>query len=201
MGERLGKEIIFKDDPRVKSLKPKEDATSIINYMVGSYGDSETGGTVTRSNPESIAIYGKCVDDKIQEASFTQQEMIDYLDWMLSQKSIPIWTATLVMAGLYDAPPGKQIMFPDREKYGDKVFTIVDWKLSGDDTGNLTTMNLSTIDTSLPNEFEVLQSVAKTEADKVRSKVGVVTAVSGDRVIVDLEGNKGTINTRYVSKL
>ena len=201
LGERLGQEIIFQDDERLIDFKVTKDANNIINYMVGHYGEGEEASSVTLSNASSIATYGKCIDDKIQQANFTEQEMLDYMQWQLDQKSEPIYTAVITLAGLYNIEPGKQIRFPDSDKYGDIIFTVVDITMNGDSEGKKqTVLNLSSIDTSIPNEFEIMQSIAESESDKVRSKVGTVVGTSGDRVTVALETG-GTINARYVSKI
>jgi hypothetical protein len=204
VGPRLGKEVIFGDDLRVVSFTVREDATNIVNDMTGTYGDSETGGTVHLTNNSSIAIYGRCIDDTISDSNMDETEMTAYVQWQLDNKSVPIYEATLTLTGFQDMEPGRQVRFPDDPYYSDKLFTVVDWTFTADTTGaELTTVNLTTDENviSLPNEFDVIRATAQSEADKVRSKVGTVSAVSGDRVIVDLESSPGTMNARYVSKI
>lgn len=204
VGPRLGKDVIFGDDLRVVSFTVREDATNIVNDMTGTYGDSETGGTVHLTNNSSIAIYGRCIDDTISDSNMDETEMTAYVQWQLDNKSVPIYEATLTLTGFQDMEPGRQVRFPDDPYYSDKLFTVVDWTFTADTTGaELTTVNLTTDENviSLPNEFDVIRATAQSEADKVRSKVGTVSAVSGDRVIVDLESSPGTMNARYVSKI
>lgn len=203
VGPRLGREVIFGDDFRVISFNVQEDATNIVNDMTGTYGDSETGGTVHLTNNASIAKYGLCIDDTISDGNMDETEMTAYLQWQLDNKCVPIYSATLTMWGFQDMEPGRQVRFPDDPYYGDKIFTVVDWTFTNNQNGEMTTVNLTTDESviSLPNEFDVIRATAQSEADKVRSKVGTVSAVSGDRVIVDLESSPGTMNARYVSKL
>jgi len=208
VGPRLGREVIFGDDLRVISFNVQEDATNIVNDMTGTYGDSETGGTVHLTNNASIAKYGLCIDDTISDGNMDAAEMTAYLQWQLDNKSVPIYSATLTMIGYQDMEPGLQVQFPDDPYYDDKIFTVVDWTFTathseGESPREQTTVNLTTDESviSLPNEFDVIRATAQSEADKVRSKVGTVSAVSGGRVIVDLESSPGTVNARYVSKL
>lgn len=208
VGPRLGKEIVFGDDLRVVSFTVKEDATNIVNDMTGTYGTDDDGGTVHLTNNSSIAKYGLCVDDTISDSNMDETEMTAYVQWQLDNKSVQIYQATLTLIGFHDIEPGKQFLFPDDPYYPDKVFTAVDWTFTaqhstGESPRELTTVNLTTDESviSLPNEFDVIRATAQSEADKVRSKVGTVSNVSGDRVIVDLESSPGTINARYVSKI
>lgn len=203
VGPRTGREVIFSDDLRVISFTVQEDATNIVNDMTGTYGTGESAATIHLTNNSSISTYGRCIDDTVSDGNMDVTEMTAYLQWQLNNKSVPIYSATLTMLGFQDMEPGQQVRFPDDPYYGDKIFTVVDWTFTNNQNGEMTTVNLTTDESviSLPNEFDVIRATAQSEADKVRSKVGTVSAVSGDRVIVDLESSPGTMNARYVSKL
>lgn len=199
--ERAGKLFIFNDDQRITDFTVNKDATNIINSFTGVYGEDESQGTVTRTANESIAVYGLCPSqDVINEPYMTLSQMQDKLDSELDQKAVPIHTATVTMSGFYDINPGQQIMFPNDSYYYALTFTVVDWALSGTPADPVTTLGLTTDESviSIPNEFEIIQAMIKKETDPIRSKVGTVNWVSGNRTGVDLESGKGTINARYV---
>jgi hypothetical protein len=106
--------------------------------------------------------------------------MTDRLNWELSRKCVPIYTATLELNGVHIIEPGSQIEFPNNAKYSSVTWTVVDWKLSSENGKNTTTLGLSTDESaiSLVNEYEAIQAIAKKEVQDNKAMTGIVTSVS-----------------------
>lgn len=202
VGDREGIENIYEDDPRVISFKATEDATNIKNYLKGSYGDSETGGTVTKQSSTSINIYGKCVDDSYSDVCMDEDEMDDFLTKELTIKAVPIYNATVILSSFYLIEPGKQIKFPDDDFYGSLTWTVVDWEFTDGGGNPLTTINLTTDETviSPPNEFEIIQNTAAAEVAKSLPEAARVVSVVGDtHLLVEKEIDKSRVIVRSLA--
>lgn len=202
VGTRTGKEYIFQDDDRILEFKVTKDATNILNYFIGKYGEGDTAGNVTVYNQSSIDIYGKCVDNTVNESCMNSTQLGTYLNTLLDLKSVPLYTATVELAGYWDIPPGKQIVFPNDAFYSTIIFTVVDWKVTGTGGNNKTSLGLNTDVFSIPNEIDTVKGVAMREVAINKAKVGTVTDDLGNgRVLVELENGQGVINARYVEYL
>jgi len=183
--DRMGAKYIFKNDDNFISFKPQGTAREIINVVTVRYGDESTGELITLTNETSSNRFGKCIKpDIISDTNLTRDEIIAKGQEELDQKSNPIYSGTLVLAGFNLYEPGTQIIFHDDYDHSDKKFTVVDWTYNGPE--NITTMNLTTDETviSIPNEIEVVQAVARKEVSYIQSDVGVVTSksTSSDRI-------------------
>lgn len=203
--DRMGKKYIFKDDDNFISFKPTGTAREIINVVRARYGDESTGELITLSNQESINQFGKCIKpDIISDTNLTRDEIIAKGQEELDQKSNPIYSGTLVLAGFNLYEPGTQIIFHDDYDHSDKIFTVVDWTYNGPE--NRTYMNLTTDETviSIPNEIEVIQAVAQNEVQKVLSDVAIVTSnpetSTNDRVLCYSTTTGATKNVRNLNK-
>ncbi|MDY9922803.1 PKD domain-containing protein [Methanobacterium sp.] len=203
--DRMGKKYIFKDDDNLISFKPAGTAREVINVVTVRYGDESTGELITLTNETSIARFGKCITPNIiSDANLTRDEIIAKGQEELDQKSIPIYSGVLLLAGFNLYEPGTQIIFHDDFDHSDKTFTVVDWTYTGPE--NITSMNLTTDETviSIPNEIEVMQAVAQNEVQKVLSDVAIVTsdpAVSTNDRITCFSTSTGAVkNVRNINK-
>ncbi|BDZ68613.1 hypothetical protein [Methanobacterium ferruginis] len=180
------------------SFKPKETCREVINYVKGTWTDenNETH-TVTVSDQTSIDNYGKCISPTVFTGE-TEAEVTTKVNEELAQKKDPIFSGTLILAGFALYEPGTQINFNDDDEYSSFLFTVVDWNYDG--PSNQTTMDLTTDETvtSVPNEAELMQSVAINEINKVLSDVSIVVAKSegSDRVIAKSETDGVSRNIR-----
>jgi hypothetical protein len=198
--ERGGKEYIFKDDIRIMSLKFKKSASSIVNEISGTYGDEDTGGSVTRSNTASKAVYGRRVGSPINEQKYTRTQLIDEIDRELAMKAWPIHTATMTMHGMPSYEVGTQIKFPDDKKHGDKVFTVTDYTITGVDGKVTTDYNLTTDESaiSIPNEFDTIEATTKQVVNDSKLTVATVTAIpnkNDDHCIISKKTKTGYIQS------
>jgi hypothetical protein len=200
---RIGKRFIFKDDENLITWNPGETCKEVINIVKGRYGDESTGELIVLKNDDSVNQFGKCISPEIiSNTNLTREQIINKLQKELDQKSVPIYSGTLILSGFHHYEPGTQMEFPDDNDYGDKTFTVVDWSYNGKE--NTTSMNLTTDETviSLPNEIEIMRAVAVTEANMVRSDIGIVTSNDNEQGrLTCLSYTTGAkINARDLSK-
>lgn len=196
--ERGGKEYIFKDDDRILSLKFKKSASSIINEISGTYGDEDTGGSVTRSDTASKAIYYRRVGSPINEQKYTSSQLVDEIDRELAMKAWPIHTATMTMHGMPSYEIGTQIKFPEDKKHGEEVFTITDYTITGVDGKVTTEYNMTTDESaiSIPNEFDTIEATTKQVVNNNKLTVGMVTSIpdkNDDRCIMNVKTKTGYV--------
>lgn len=201
--ERAGKTYIFRDDDRILSFDIEEDATNIVNDISGTYGDEENQRSIHLTNNKSIAKYGRCVGQDINEQNYTDEQLRAALQKELDMKAWPIYTVKLELAGVHNYEPGTQVMFPDYKYYKDLVFTVVDFTISVTRAEPKTTLNLTTDESSISvaNEFDVVQTTAKHEVNEAKSRVGVVVSIpnkNDDRCLVWVPSKSGgsIINAR-----
>lgn len=196
--ERGGKEYIFKDDARLKSLKFKGDATSIVNRISGTYGDEEDGNSITMSNTASIARYKLRVGSDINEQKYTRSQLQEEIQKELDMKAWPIYSCTMTMTGLPSYEVGTQVIFPEDNYHKDKVFTIVDYDIDIAGGKADTTYNLTTDESaiSIPNEFDTIEATAEQKVNDAKVTVGVVTSIpskSDDRCMVSSKTKTGYV--------
>lgn len=193
--DRFDYNYIFSDDDRKTSFLVTEDATNIMNDLIGYAGENNTI-TVHLTNEESIhgegtlenPGYGPCIGEPISEPDMTQAQLTAKVQAEINQKSVPVYTATLVLKGFYVYEPGTQIQFPNDPYYSGMNFTITDRTYSGNpQEGYTSTFNLSTDESvvSVPNEFDSINAAAVTAAHQVKSQTGTAQAdASGGHVLI-----------------
>jgi hypothetical protein len=200
--ERAGKVYFFEDDENITDFKVKEDATNIVNDITGYYGDEEIGDSIHMDMPESIATYGLCVGEDLNNTDMNMEQMTEEVTRELNQKHEPIYTATVEISGFYDYDPGVQIEFPNDPYHSNKTFTVTDITQHGMPPGVYkTTLNLTTEESviSLPNLYDIIQGTAQSEANDIRARVGVVDSIpdlDSDRCNVNINGT--VLNVRNV---
>lgn len=195
-------EQITDTDNRVITFNVSEDSSNIKNYLTGSYGEGDDSGTVTRQNATSIGIYGKCVDDSYTDTCMDLDEMTDYLERELEIKAVPVYDATVELAGFYLIEPGRQIQFPDDVYYGSLVWTVVDWSFSDENGKPVTRINLTTDESviSPANEFEIIQNIAAYEVAKSLPEAARVISIVGDsHLLVEKEADKSRAIVRSLT--
>lgn len=196
--ERGGKEYIFDDDNRITKLTFKKSASSIVNEISGTYGDEDTGGSVTRTVAGSIAVYGRRVGSSINQQKYTQAQLITEIDKELAMKAWPIHTCQMTMHGMPSYEVGTQLKFPDNPKHSDKVFTITDYDITGDG-GTVTTSYNATTDESaisIPNEFDTIEATAEQKVNNAKATVGMVVSIpdkNDDRCIMRVKTKEGYV--------
>lgn len=202
--QRIGNVYIFEDDNRVTSLKLKEDSTNVQNIFIGFYGDENNNTSVTVQDNTSISKYGRCYGNTETQTDYTEDEMTAKLTKELAQKKDPIYSGTATLNGFYDLEPGTQITFPDDDYYDNIVFTVTDLTIEGTPAKPVTTINITSDESSISvvNEFDVIKAIADNSANSAKATTGVVTSTGEDagtdRCLVLINGG-GSSNGTVVS--
>jgi hypothetical protein len=201
--ERAGKVFIFEDDDRILDFKVEEDATSIVNRITGTYGDEENQQSVTRTNTASKNRFGLCIGNDVNEQHYTLEQMTAELDKQLEMKADPIYSGTVTFFGLVPYETGTQIMFPNDDYHSQIVFTAVDYTINVVNGTAMTTVNITSDESSISivNEFDVIEATAQQVVNDNMLRVGVVTSIpnkNDDRCLVSRPSKTGyaQINAR-----
>lgn len=192
VGEREGIEYFYSNEKPIRKFQVTSDATNIINQMTGTYGEGDNKGKVTVENAESRTTFGLCIDDSIQDICMDEAEMTAYLEHLLNIRSIPIYSVSVELPGFYLIETGKQIVFPDDVKYGNIIWSVVDWNFDDAENGPTTYLELTTDETviSPPNAFEIIRSVAQKEVEEALPEAAIVIAKMGDtHLLVEKESD------------
>lgn len=202
VGKREGIERVFDNDNRIINFTVEEDVSGIKNYLQGSYGSGDDSDIVTVKNNTSIGIYGKSVDDGYSDSCMTKSEMTDYLNSELVKRAVPIYNATVVLAGFYLIEPGRQLIFPDDDYYDEHVWSVVDWDFNDNEANPTTTLNLTTDETMISpaNEFEIIKNTAAAEvAKKLPEAARVVSVIDEEHLLVEKELDKSRAIVRSLT--
>jgi hypothetical protein len=186
----------FNNDDRVLGFKATKNATGVLNDFTGYYGAEEDQTSVHLQNTASIAKYGLRPADPITKTDYTVEEMTNYLQQQLDQKSEEIYTGTLTLTGMQMIETGTQLQFPDNQKYSGVEWTVVDQTYNIEPGKITTTLGVSTDNSviSLPNDYDTVYAIAKKEVDDNKAVTAIVTNIptEGDRCDVWMAGPEGS---------
>lgn len=188
------------EDPQIIDFSVEDNAENIVNDLTG-YGCDDSVVS-HQNNALSIAQHGLRIGDPLKDTNLkTMAEIRAKVAEELRQKSWPIYTAKLVIAGYYDINCGEQIQFKEDEDYPNTLFTLVQKDVDGSPANVVTTLQFSTDESAIapPTTTDVTQAIVKNAINSVKSDFGRIVDVSKDdctQMLTKPYGSNTLVNTK-----
>lgn len=185
---RMNKKVFntYQDD--IVSMRLRSNSENIVNYLEG-FGGEDYEYECFFAHQPSITQHGILYGQPIKDSSIkSQKELEDIVEKEVLLKAHPVHSLSIEIQNYCSIYPGQQIIVPDDDEYGDKIFTATDITIKGSPEEYETIIQATTDETVIApaDQFQVIQAIVRNEMEKSGPEVGTVVSVDGDRAKVRL---------------
>lgn len=216
-GNRERPIIISLNDENILSFTPSRDCSNIKNDITVRGGkDSEIVAHVEDKasidgyyNNKGIWVegWGRRIEEISDSDLTTQEEVNKRANEELMQKKGPIYTVIIDYDGYYSGMVGDTYRFKDNDFVKGLIFTLVEKNVNGNPADWKTSLQFTTDESSnsIPNMFETINAISKTNSNAIKSEEAIVTSTpeqsSGDsRITVLMLRTNTTESVKYVER-
>ncbi len=203
---------ITDDNPRLKSIKVKEESGNIVNDLYGYAGENSTLTShkqdlesiygFTDENGVEFPGFGIITGSPIKDTSITNQVVLDNkVEFILSRQSKRIYTATLVFTRMPDVELGQPLYVPFISKIAGKTLVISNISMSGSGASASTTITATTDPNGVGtvSDFQAVQAVAMQVVKKKSPRAGTVIETDTGYAVIEKDEGGTLINANTLS--